>query len=169
MKIDLFKHFIYLPEIGIFIRNNVPLRSRIKAGERVGSLCKLGYRQIYISGKCYYEHRLACLWMTGNFPSAGFDVDHINGIKDDNRWSNLRVCSRAENSWNSKSHTDKESSSMKGVSLTKNGKKWRARISKSGNNIYLGIFDTKEQAYEAYYNAAEKEFGEFVYQHKHGN
>jgi HNH endonuclease len=48
-----------------------------------------GYRVIEIDETEYFAHDLAWLWMTGEFPKG--QIEHINGIKDDNRWCNLRI------------------------------------------------------------------------------
>ena len=62
---------------------------RIKIGQRAGTIISDGHRHIGISGKFYKAHRLAWLYMTGEFPKD--EIDHINGVPDDNRWCNLRT------------------------------------------------------------------------------
>lgn len=112
-----------------------------------------GYIKICISKKHYYAHRLACLYMTGQWPPA--DVDHRNLDRKDNRWSNIRVATRTENIGNTRVRADSKSG-LKGVQ--KNGNKWVARAKKK----YLGIFDTKDEAHAAYVLAAKSIFGEFA-------
>lgn len=68
-------------------------------GKEVGSLDSYGYRGCRIDSKNYRLHRLAFLYMTGVFPSE--EIDHINRIRDDNRWVNLRLATRSENQHNS--------------------------------------------------------------------
>jgi hypothetical protein len=68
---------------------------RIKAGDVAGSKRTDGYIAIGVGGKLYKAHRLAFLYMEGEFPKD--QVDHLNGIKIDNSWANLRKCTPIEN------------------------------------------------------------------------
>lgn len=92
---------------------------------------------------------------------SGMDVDHINGNRLDNRKSNLRVCTRAENLKNSSIRSD-NSSGYKGVSFFKPIKKWRAYIGVNGKHIPLGYFDDPIEAAKAYNKAALELHGEFA-------
>jgi hypothetical protein len=78
----------YNPETGIFtwIAKSSP-KSQIQIGQRAGYRNLRGYRVIIIDGEIDYEQILACLYMTGKWPT--FEMDHKNDIKDDNRWDNL--------------------------------------------------------------------------------
>lgn len=76
------------------------------------------------------------------------DVDHINGDTLDNRISNLRVCTRSQNLFNSKLN-NRNSSGFKGVSYNKKCKKWTAYITVNYKTVYLGLFTTPEEAYKA--------------------
>ena len=91
--------------------------------------------------------------VTGEF------VDHINGDGLDNRRSNLRLATKADNCRNAKLRKDNKAG-LKGVSLD-NGR-WRARIRVNTKEIYLGSYSTKEAAHEAYKVAAKLYFGEFA-------
>jgi len=102
-------------------------------------------------------HRLVAERMGLNI--AGLQVDHINGVKADNRRENLRVATNGQNRANSKLNSN-NTSGLKGVSR-KNGR-WVAVINVGGKKHHLGYFDKKEQAHEAYKKAAIEAFGEFA-------
>lgn len=87
-------------------------------------------------------------------------IDHADRNKLNNRRSNLRV---ATNSLNQANRVSKRGeNSIKGVTFIKKCNKWQAAIKNGGKDKYLGLFDTAEQAHEAYMNAAEQAYGEFA-------
>lgn len=88
-------------------------------------------------------------------------IDHINGNPSDNRKSNLRVCTQQQNLWNQPARTN-NISGYKGVYPNKRRTRWKATIKVNYENIYLGQYDTKEQAALAYNQAAIKYHGEFA-------
>ena len=90
----------------------------------------------------------------------GMDVDHINKVRHDNRRSNLRVCTRQQNIFNSKIKSN-NTTGYKGVSLKRN--KYRARIRIGGKEINLGCFKTAKEASEAYDAAVVHHHKEFAY------
>ncbi|WP_407059264.1 HNH endonuclease signature motif containing protein (plasmid) [Ralstonia syzygii subsp. celebesensis] len=120
-----------------------------------------GYVQIIVDQRKYRAHRLAWLLMTGEFPVKGYEIDHINGARDDNRWENLRLVTRHQNNMNmgvSKANR----SGVRGVSWLKRRNKWHARIKVEGRVICLGDFVSLEAAAAARKAAEEKYFGEFM-------
>jgi hypothetical protein len=92
-------------------------------------------------------------------------VDHINKDKLDNRKNNLRICEQTHNLMNSKISKDNKSG-YKGVGFHKPSKKWRARITVDKKTIYLGLFNSKEDAIKARREAEIKYFGEYHYNYK---
>lgn len=93
-------------------------------------------------------------------PPDGMFVDHINGDSLDNRRENLRVATPSQNMWN-QGLISRNTSGIKGASYDKTMKMWRACIQKHGVMRKLGWFETKEEAGQAYAEAAKKLFGEF--------
>lgn len=111
-----------------------------------------GYLTSTIFGKRVMAHRVAwCMANQCDLPE-GSQVDHINGVRDDNRIENLRVCSASENAKNVESHK----LSLRGAAFHKGSGKWQASI-----RIHLGSFETEQAAAEAYEAAAKKMHGEF--------
>jgi hypothetical protein len=125
---------------------------------KAGYLNKQGYVIILFDGKNRRASRLAWLYMTGSWPKR--DLDHVNGIKSDNRWNNLRLATRTQNIANGRIRKD-NTSGFKGVSFRKLDRKWVPQLRFRGKSKYLGCFDTPEKAYAAYVSAARETFGEY--------
>lgn len=121
---------------------------KARKGHSAGRLKADGYREIGINGKVYRAHRLAFLWMTGEMPADR--VDHINRDPDDNRWTNLRPCSQAENCLNRGARRDGTS---RFLGVSRSGSRWRAQLKMKGKKASLGYFDTEEEAHQAYVDA----------------
>lgn len=121
-----------------------------------------GYISIFIDGMGHSAHRLAHLYMTGEWP---IDViDHINRVTGDNRWENLRSATRSQNLGNRRLNVNSRGG-LKGVTPLGSGRnaKWyQSRIQVGGKRIRIGIFTTPEEAHAAYVDAAKKYFGEFA-------
>ena len=129
------------------------------AGIEVGSLNCQGYRRTVIGGKLFYLHRIIFSIVMGRWPTVF--VDHRNGDRLDNRWSNLREASRSQNLQNSPLRANSRSG-FKGVFWDGQYGKWHARINISGRPKYLGRFDRAADAHAAYVRAAVRYFGEFA-------
>ena len=137
---------------GIFVRREHIRRA--PAGSIVGTKRSNGYLAMKIDGESYYLHRLAFLYVTGSMPSD--NVDHINGDKSDNRFSNLRPATVSQNSMNRPKQTN-NTSGYKGVLWDKSKEKWKAQI----KSRFIGYYNTAEAAHQAYIKVAEREFGEY--------
>lgn len=148
----------YDPETGLFTWREKIAR-KVVVGRRAGHINAAGYRLIGIFGQLYYAHRLAFLYMTGEWPSA--DVDHRFGAKDDNRWSELRPATEQQNAFNMRRPAH-NSSGFKGVSWHKGAGKWSAYVIADGRKRHLGLHETPEAAHAAYVRAVAQIQPEFV-------
>lgn len=136
--------FHYCPDTGIFTRL-INLSGGAKAGDIAGHNLK-GYLRIVVDGAGYQSHRLAFLYMTGSFPAH--HTDHINGVKNDNRWCNLRDVSSRVNSMNKKTYKNNKSGHT-GVYFNKKANRWYAQIKVNYKRIHLGLFERIEDAIDA--------------------
>ena len=156
---EVLRKLSYDRETGVFRWAVSPAQS-IKAGTIAGHVHKKktkGYREIKIAGVICFAHRLAWLFVHGDWP--GSELDHINGDRSDNRICNLRPATRSQNLANVRRHCD-NTSGFKGVSAS--GRKWRATIKIGRLQRHLGVFENKEAAAAAYRAAAEANFGAFA-------
>lgn len=115
-------------------------------GKIAGCIHPSGYRLIRIKGKLCRAHRLIWIYHYGTEPKE--HIDHINGNGLDNRMENLREATRSENMQNIKKAHKNNSAGLMGAH--KHKKKWRAEIRLNKMYIYLGTFDTPEEAHIAY-------------------
>lgn len=136
----------YNPETGCFL--NRKDRANQKAGGIAGNVGPNGYRTIMIHYRSYYAHHLAVFFMTGSFSVKGSHIDHRNGIKDDNRWQNLRVVAPFLNCHNRQRLNKNNTSGHAGVWQLKSGK-WSARVTLQRKPVHLGNFDTVVEAVAA--------------------
>jgi hypothetical protein len=104
------------------------------------------YRRIKILGTEYFTHRVVWVYVHGKWPVQ--EIDHINGIKDDNRICNLREATREINMQNMRKAAKTSTHGYMGVSRSL--EKWQSRIRINGIAKYLGTFDTPEAAHGAY-------------------
>ena len=136
----------YDPETGFFTW--LLARGCVPAGAIAGSIDNRRVR-FGVDGRYYLAHRLAWLWMTGEWPTA--DIDHIDGDPANNRWSNLRDVNRSTNVQNVRRARKNNKAGLLGVSP--HGKSWRAVIGVEGKRINVGTFETPQLAHDAYLNA----------------
>jgi len=148
---------IYNPETGKWLwkvrRNRMPL------GSKAGTISGDGYINISVDGLVYRAHRLAWLYMTGEWPSR--QIDHEDTNRSNCKWNNLRISNQSQNIANSRRRSN-NSSGYKGVSWNKRLSKWKAYIMKDGKNYNLGFFDHAIDASIAYQRAAVEMFGAFA-------
>jgi len=123
---------------------------KVKAGQVAGDLYRNGYRRVCLDSKDYLAHRVVWLMTYGVWPEV--QIDHINGNRTDNRVCNLRAATSGENHQNLARRLDNSSGRI-GVSQWARTGKWRADITVKGRQVYLGTFNTAEEADVAYREA----------------
>lgn len=138
----------YDPSTGVFTWK-VRAARRIHVGDVAGSVKGKGYLAIGVGGRLYPAHRLAFLYVRGVWPVN--HIDHINGIHDDNKFSNLRDVTRSVNMQNQKKAHACNKLGLLGV--RRNGKGFQAQIRLGGRLKCLGTFPTPELAHVAYLKA----------------
>jgi len=143
----------YIPDTGVFTWRDI--KGSRRANKIAGSINNNGYRIITIDNIGYRAHRIAWLYVYGNLPLN--QIDHINGIKTDNKIGNLRDVTQNENSKNSKIGCN-NTSGFKGVEWIPSRNKWRALISSNRKKINVGSHSCKLDAIAAVMRA-RKEYG----------
>ena len=138
----------YDPETGVFTR--LVRSGKHQAGVSVGCVNKvLGYVLMGVEKQRLYAHRLAWLYMTGEWPEA--QIDHINGDRADNRWTNLRSVTQAVNNQNLRRVRVTSKTGVQGVRLRKG--MFEARLGVNRKQCLLGRFFTADEAHQAYLTA----------------
>jgi hypothetical protein len=131
----------YDPTTGVF--------SRRSDGRRIGyEVPSKGYVCAKVFGKKYNAHRLAWLHVHGEWPKH--EIDHVNGVRTDNRIENLRDVPRGINSQNQRRAQRDNSTGLLGVSIDRERGKFKATIRANGVVMHLGRFNTGEEAHARY-------------------
>jgi hypothetical protein len=153
----------YDPASGLFTWMKEPAIMDRDRGKIAGTIRENGY--VFISlgdyGICA-AHRLAWVYVNGDIPE-GLEVDHIDGNPTNNAIGNLRLATSSQQKQN-KSVQSNSRSGLKGAyyHACRTGKKWRSQIKVADRLIFLGYFETAEEAHAAYGVAAIEHFGEFA-------
>lgn len=146
----------YEPEAGVFRAKTQ--HGPWKRGRAVGGRSG-GYIKLKWGGRQVLAHRVAWIWMTGEWPDGL--VDHIDGDGLNNRWSNLRLATNAENLWN-RGRQINCTSGRKGAFYNRRRKQWFAQIKVNGQLHFLGYHESRDQAAKAYAGAASRLHGAFA-------
>lgn len=158
----------YCPDTGVFTwlrRSDVGPRwngrypGKVAGGVRKNRADGREYWTIGINGSAFQAHRLAWLYVTGEWPKD--IVDHEDGDGLNNSFENLREADKSKNGANSKLSTN-STSGFKGVCFDKSKQRFMASITFDGRQHFLGYHDTAEEAHSAYVIAAEHYFGAFA-------
>lgn len=148
----------YNPETGVWTWLRAT-SARKPAGSEAGDVKPSGYRLIGVDGVRYRAHRLAWFYVTETWPDSL--IDHIDGIRSNNAFSNLRLANCQQNAANSKISKN-NTSGYKGVYWLKQRSLWAAKVNVGPKQIYLGSFQKAEDAARAYEQGAKRYFGEFA-------
>jgi hypothetical protein len=158
----------YNPDTGVFIWKSRPDGAKRWNARYAGKVAGFhwtprGSRVAYVSIRIFdwpfLGHRLAWLYMTGEWPAEAVDHKDLDGLN--NRWENLRPATKAQNGANTRAPRT-NSSGFKGVSLHKPTGKYRAYIKIGERQVWLGYHDTAEAAHAAYAAAAKSMRGEYA-------
>lgn len=154
--------FDYNPATGVFRWIKEPRKIGPCIGKVAGTVRGNGY--VFISVPGYGQlgaHRLAWIYVHG-LTIGGAEIDHRDTNPSNNAIDNLRIATSSEQKQNKKVQSNNRSG-LKGAfyHAAHKGKKWRTQIRVEGKVIFLGYFETAEEAHKAYGEAAIKHFGEF--------
>jgi hypothetical protein len=140
-----FNGLVYEPETGYFFRLKRP-------NKKIMTVNKYGYIVINVAGKLCFAHRLAWEIVYGFKPNG--IIDHINGVKTDNRIKNLRDVNNLINNHNRNlPNKNNKSSGLLGVTKPRHTSKWAASIMVCRRRIHIGYFDAPDEAHAAYLEA----------------
>ena len=118
-----------------------------------------GYMMISVRSQSYRAHRLAWFYMTGKWPDE--QIDHINCVPSDNRWENLRLCTRSQNNHNQPIRKNNRSG-VKGVHFNPKAGKWHGQVCLNYRIHHVGMFDDLEEAARAVRAKREELHGIFA-------
>ena len=142
---------LYRPATGAFVWKKTRSSKAVK-GQLAGTLTEHGYVRIGFGGRFYLAHRLTFLFKTKRWPVA--EIDHINCLRWDNRWANLREATRTENAQNQLRAMCTSKLGVLGVSAYRS--RFKAQITVQKKQVHLGVFATVEEASAAYKEAKRK-------------
>ena len=137
------QYFDYIPDTGDLIWRDTPNVNKRVRGKIAGTILNSGYRSIFFKKKVYLAHRLIWTWMTGDDPGQAI-IDHINEVKDDNRWENLRLSDWSKNMENMRNGRPRgRKLAEPNISMQDNS--FRVQIKRSGVR-YRACFKSMEAA-----------------------
>jgi len=154
---ELKSYLSYDKETGIFIRIKTT-SNRSKINSVAGNVRPDGYMEVKVAGNAYLQHRLAWLYEYGVWPSKM--LDHINGVRNDNRIENLREVDFRENTYNSKIRSDNKSG-VRCVSWNNRQKCWEVRMKVDNKLKYFGNYKDLQDAKAKSEQIRKRHHGEY--------
>lgn len=151
-------HFRYCSETGAFYWKNTPPKAPVKVDGVAGTKHSTGYIVLKLMKRTFRAHRVAWLLIHGHWPTL--QIDHINGVRHDNRLVNLRDVAPRANSQNRCKPNANNSSGLIGASKHKG--RFSASIRIDGKQTFLGVFDTPEEANRKYLQTKQMVHPAFV-------
>lgn len=141
----------YDAETGIFTRK-LRTAQRHQIGDRadfqIAAGASTGYRRVSVDSERYLAHRVAWLYVHGEWPREF--IDHVNGVRSDNRVANLRPATHRLNMENRRTPRADNACGFLGVVFHAPTEQWRARIQVKGKGRHIGLYPTPELAHAAY-------------------
>jgi hypothetical protein len=128
-------------------------RGPVKSGDIAGTMSPQGYIVVRIDRANFMAHQIAWVIETGAWPLE--TIDHIDGDPSNNRFSNLRQATLAENQQNLKIYKN-NTNGFPGIYFSKKDKLWKARVQVRGKRMFIGCFKNPEDAYAAYLSGKAK-------------
>lgn len=153
------RYLAYEPDTGL-LRWKVTLCSTAIAGDVAGTKTKKGYIQIQINGRRYYAHRIVWIITHGEIPE-GYEIDHIDLDKTNNKLQNLRLVTKSQNLSN-RGKQKNNKTGVKGVSVCTQTGLFKARVMLNRKEYFCGRFKTLEEAKEAVIAKRNELHGEFA-------
>lgn len=151
-------HLSYSKDDGLFLWT-LPTSKRVSVGKEAGRVNSSGHIGIGIFGERWQAHRLAIAFVEG-YLNGDLEVDHKDQNPKNNRYDNLRVATRQQNSFN-RGTPNHNSSGLKGVSFHQGSGKWEGYVHLNGKKYYLGLFEDKETCEKAVTEKRKELHGEF--------
>lgn len=119
------------------------IKNQVKVGDKAGYIDDINkYKSVSINNTCFLLHKIIYIYHYGYCPKF---IDHINGIRNDNRIENLRPATSSQNAQNAKKRKD-NTTGVKGINFCKRDKRFVARVQSNGKRYLLGYFKTLEEA-----------------------
>lgn len=146
---QVLQFFAYDPETGFITKISDTKGNPLQ--QRVGYKKSKGYLSVRVLDQAHFSHRLAWLMATGSWPIG--QIDHINGIPDDNRLANLRDVDKYGNAQNLRKARRDSKTGLIGVSPCRRSGKFIAVITIDGRQKFLGRFESPQDAHECYLQA----------------